>query len=152
MGNFHTAQRTKAGVIQKGTLFATDRAGAAASLQQKGLTPILVKEQSEKSGQGSLLDKLQSGGSVKLQDKVIFSRQFSTMINAGVPIAKALSILEKQTDSKKLQAAISDIQKQVTGGATLANSMSAHPEVFNQIYINMVKAGENRGYLRSGTG
>jgi type IV pilus assembly protein PilC len=148
MGQFAYSARDKSGAVVKGNIFAPDRAAASAALQQKSLTPILVKEQAEKApGGGSFLDALKAGGKIKLEDKVIFSRQFSTMINAGVPIAKALSILEKQTESKRLKTAIGDIQKQVTGGATLANSMSAHPEAFDAIYVNMVKAGETGGIL-----
>jgi type IV pilus assembly protein PilC len=130
-------------------LFAPDRAGASAALQSKGLTPILVKEVAGKSGGGAagIMGKLSGLAKVKLEDKVIFSRQFATMINAGVPIAQSLNILQKQSESKKLQAAIGDVSKQVTGGATLANAMSSHPEVFDGIYVNMVRAGESGGIL-----
>jgi type IV pilus assembly protein PilC len=68
---------------------------------------------------------------VKLQDKVIFSRQFATMINAGVPIVQSLRILQEQSESKKLKTVVAEVAKQVEGGATLANSLAAHPEVFN---------------------
>lgn len=130
-------------------MFAPDRAGASAALQSKGLTPILVKEVAGKSGgaAGGIMGKLSGLAKVKLEDKVIFSRQFATMINAGVPIAQSLNILQKQSESKKLQAAISDVGKQVTGGATLANAMSSHPEVFDGVYVNMVRAGEAGGIL-----
>jgi type IV pilus assembly protein PilC len=145
---FSYSARDKSGAVQKGSIFAPDRPAATAAIQAKGLAPILVKEEkSATSGGGSLLDKLNSVGKVKLEDKVIFTRQFSTMINAGVPIAQSLTILEKQSESKKLQAAVSAVQKSVTGGATLSNSMSQHPEVFNNIYVNMVKAGEAGGIL-----
>jgi type IV pilus assembly protein PilC len=156
VGQFSYSARDKSGIIQKGNVFAPDRAAAAAALQGKGLTPILVKEQEIKGGGaskgGGVLAKIPVvggllGGKVRLEDKVIFSRQFATMINAGVPIAQALSILQKQSESKKLQATIVDVAKQVTGGATLANALSAHPDVFDGVYVNMVKAGETGGIL-----
>jgi len=151
MGQFSYSARDKSGVIQKGSVFAPDRAGASAALQAKGLTPILVKEnvQQAKGGaaQSGLMGKLNGLMKVKLEDKVIFSRQFATMINAGVPIAQSLNILQQQSESPKLKAAVADLTKQVTGGATLANAMAAHPDVFDNIYVNMVRAGETGGLL-----
>ncbi len=148
MASFIYSARDKAGVIQKGNLFAPDRAGATASLIDKGLAPILVKEEAPKgSKSGGIMDLLNGGGKVGLQDKVIFSRQFSTMINAGVPIVQSLAILKEQSESKKLISVISEVSKQVEGGSTLANALAAHPEVFNDIYVNMVRAGETGGIL-----
>ncbi len=147
MATFTYSARTKAGIVQKGTLIALDRSAAAASLLDKGMVPILVKEQVAKvAGSGNPLTRL-FGSRVKLQDKVIFTRQFATMINAGVPLAQSLAILQEQSESKALQAAVSDIAKQVQGGATLANALSSHPDIFNAIYVNMVRAGEAGGIL-----
>jgi type IV pilus assembly protein PilC len=149
MGQFSYSAKDKSGIIQKGSLFAPDRAGAAAALAEKGLTPILVKEVAAVAGgggKGGLLGKLKAG-KISLQDKVIFSRQFATMINAGVPIVQSLRILQEQSESKKLKTVVADVAKQVEGGATLANALAAHPDAFNQIYINMVKAGEVGGIL-----
>lgn len=148
MATFSYSARDKSGGVQKGSVFAPDRAAATAAIQAKGLTPILVKEEARAQSKtaASMLDKL-GAGKIKLEDKVIFTRQFATMINAGVPIAQSLGILERQSQSKKLRAAVADIQKSVTGGATLSNSMALHPEAFNQIYVNMVKAGEAGGIL-----
>jgi type IV pilus assembly protein PilC len=149
MPQFSYSARDKSGVISKGMLFAPDRPGAAAALAAKGLTPILVKENEKmmKARQGSFLDRIPFFNKVKLEDKVIFSRQFATMINAGVPIAQSLSILQGQSESKVLQAALSDVSKQVTGGKTLALALSSHPDIFSPVYVNMVKAGEAGGIL-----
>ncbi len=148
MGQFSYSARDKAGAIQKGNLFAPDRAAATAGLVDKGLTPILVKELAAESKGAGILGKLAAfGGKVKLQDKVIFSRQFATMINAGVPIVQSLNILREQSENKKLQKVVSEVSKTVEGGATLANALAAHPDVFDQIYVNMVKAGEVGGIL-----
>jgi len=150
MGSFTYSARDKSGAIQKGSVFAADRAAATASLSSKGLTPILVKEiaaKGTKNGSESILSKIHFGSGVSLQDKVVFSRQFATMINAGVPIVQALGILGDQTESKKLKAVVSEVAKQVEGGGNLANALAGHPEVFNEIYVNMVRAGETGGLL-----
>jgi type IV pilus assembly protein PilC len=151
MASFTYSARDKAGAIQKGSLVAADRAAASASLTEKGLTPILLKEASaatkDKPSLDGVLAKLHLGGGVKMQDKVIFSRQFATMINAGVPIVQSLNILREQSESKKLQSVVSQVAKQVEGGATLGNALAAHPDVFNDIYVNMVRAGETGGIL-----
>ncbi len=150
MGQYSYSARDKTGAIKKGTLFAADRPAATASLAEKKLAPILIKEIVGEKGEG--IKGLLSGGislsnGVKLQDKVIFSRQFSTMINAGVPIVQSLNILREQSESKKLKDTVADVSKQVEGGATLASALASHPEVFNAIYVNMVKAGETGGIL-----
>ena len=150
MGQFSYSARDKTGAIKKGSLFAADRPAATASLAEKGLTPILVKEiGAEKGGglKGLIVSGKAFGSKVKLQDKVIFSRQFSTMINAGVPIVQSLNILREQSESKKLKMTVADVSKQVEGGATLAGALATHPEVFNAIYVNMIKAGETGGIL-----
>ncbi len=148
MANFTYSARNKTGGIEKGTLFAADRAAATANLIEKGFAPILVKEAVVGAAKGGgILGKISFGKKVKLSDKVIFSRQFSTMINAGVPIVQSLAILREQTESKVLSAVVSDLSKQVEGGSTLANAMGLHPTVFSPIYINMVRAGETGGIL-----
>ncbi len=149
MGQFSYSARDTTGAIKKGSLFAPDRPAATASLVEKGLTPILVKEeaQSAKGGGKGLLGGFKLGGGVKLQDKVVFSRQFATMINAGVPIVQSLNILREQSENKKLKETVAAVSKQVEGGATLANALAMHPDVFNAIYVNMVKAGETGGIL-----
>lgn len=145
MGQFSYSAHNKSGGIEKGTVFAADRAGATASLTEKGLTPILVKEVAASKQGGGLLSRFT--GKVSLQDKVIFSRQFSTMINAGVPITQSLNILRQQSASKRLQKVVAEVSKQVEGGSTLAAALGEHPDVFSPIYVNMVKAGETGGIL-----
>lgn len=147
MAAYTYSARTKTGVIQKGTLFALDRGAAATNLLDKGLVPILIKEEViSKTGVSNLLAILTTS-KVSMSDRVIFSRQFATMINAGVPIAQSLAILKEQSASKKLAAVVGEVATQVEGGATLANALSVHPDVFNQIYVNMVRVGEIGGIL-----
>jgi type IV pilus assembly protein PilC len=151
MGQYSYSARDKSGAIKKGSLFAGDRPAATAALAEKGLTPILVKEMAGEKGPSkgllSSLSHLSLGAKVKTSDKVIFSRQFATMINAGVPIVQSLNILRQQSESKKLKETVSDVAKQVEGGSTLAAALASHPDVFNAIYVNMVKAGELGGIL-----
>lgn len=149
MANFTYQARDKSGSVKSGSLIAVDRSAAAANLLEKGMVPILIKdtalEAAKSGGVGGLLKK--GGGKVKTEDKVIFSRQFATMINAGVPINQSLGILREQSQSKHLQDVIGQVAKAVEGGSTLANAMASHPEVFGPIYINMVRAGETGGIL-----
>jgi type IV pilus assembly protein PilC len=146
MATYSYTARDKSGAIKKGDVFATDQPAAAASLIDKGLTPILIKSSSKK-GSGFGLGKLPFGNRVKLTDKVIFSRQFATMINAGVPITQSLSILQTQTTSKHFKEALGDAAKRVEGGSTLSAALAEHPDIFSDIYVNMVKAGEAGGLL-----
>lgn len=133
--------------MQKGSIVAMDQSAAASNLNERGLTPILIKlDGGKKSGINlNFLGKF--GGKVKLTDKMVFSRQFATMINAGIPISQALSILHTQTTNKKLKEVLGDAAKKVEGGAPLSSALADHPDVFSPIYINMVKAGEAGGML-----
>ncbi|HSX48547.1 MAG TPA: type II secretion system F family protein [Candidatus Nanoarchaeia archaeon] len=148
MASYAYTARDKAGAIKKGSVFGNDRQTAAASLMEKGLVPILLKEEGAAAASGLKFDlgRLLKG-KVKLQEKVVFSRQFATMINAGVPIVQALSILGEQTPSKTMKNVITELAKKVEGGATLASALAEHPTVFSPVYINMVKAGETGGIL-----
>lgn len=149
MATYSYTARDKGGAIHKGSVFANDQSAAAANLIDKGLTPILIKSDKGAAKGGFLDFKHLIGPSkrVKLTDKVVFSRQFATMINAGVPIVQALSILQEQTSNKHFKEVIADCAKQVEGGAELNVALAAHPEVFSTIYVNMVKAGETGGLL-----
>jgi type IV pilus assembly protein PilC len=146
MATFTYTARDKTGAIKKGDVSAADQPGAAASLIDKGLTPILIKNRGKK-GAGFSLSRLPFTNRIKLTDKVIFSRQFATMINAGVPITQSLSILQTQTSSKHFKEALADAAKRVEGGSTLSAALAEHPDIFSDIYINMVKAGESGGML-----
>lgn len=147
MATFSYTAHNKRGEMQKGTVVAMDQSGAAANLNERGLTPILIKLDSGKKGGINLGFLSKFGGKVKLTDKMVFSRQFATMINAGIPISQSLSILHSQTTNKKLKEVLGDAAKKVEGGAPLSSALADHPDVFSPIYINMVKAGEAGGML-----
>lgn len=147
MASFSYTAKDKSGVIHKGSLIATDRSAAAASLIERDFTPILIKAQGHKKDRGFSLSKISLGSKVKVTDKVVFSRQFATMINAGVPITQSLTILEAQASNPHLKKALADIAKRVEGGSTLSDALSQHADIFSEIYINMVRAGETGGML-----
>lgn len=147
MATFSYTAHNKRGEMQKGTVVAMDQSAAAANLNERGLTPILIKLDSGKKGGINLGFLNKFGGKVKLTDKMVFSRQFATMINAGIPISQSLSILHSQTTNKKLKEVLGDAAKKVEGGDPLSSALAEHPDVFSPIYINMVKAGEAGGML-----
>lgn len=147
MASFSYTAKDKSGAIHKGSVVASDRSDAAASLIERGFTPLLVKQQAAKRGGGLNLANLHFGAKVKVTDKVVFSRQFATMINAGVPITQSLSILEAQATNPHLKKALIDVAKKVEGGSTLSDALATHDDIFSEIYINMVRAGETGGML-----
>lgn len=135
---------SKDGKTITGTSEATSKEGAIASLGKQGLHPILVKEQKDKVGFSS---RLKFGQKVRQRDLVVFTRQLSTMISAGVPLARSLATLQDQSDSKYLRKVIADLTKEVESGTPLADAFAKHPNAFSPVYINMVKAGETGGIL-----
>ncbi len=147
MATFTYSAKRKNGQKIEGTIAATDRAAAVVDISAKGLAPIWVREQQKTIKRQGLSRFLQLDNKVKLSDKVIFSRQFATMINAGIPITQSLVILSEQTQSKKLKKAIAVITKKVEGGGTLSEAMSEFGDIFTPVYINAIKAGEAGGIL-----
>ncbi len=87
------------------------------------------------------------GGKVSDRDIVVFTRQFATMIDAGLPLVQCLEILASQQDNKVLKKTLTDIRQSVEGGSTFAAALKQHPKVFSQLYVNMVEAGEAGGIL-----
>lgn len=134
------------GSIQKGTISAHDEAAAFASLRGRHLEPFLLKP-AEKSGGLSMNIALPGGGKVPTKDLVIFTRQFSTMVSAGVPIMRALVLLKEQSESAVLKKAVEQVVEDVQSGRTLSEALAKHPKVFSPIYVNMVRAGEAGGIL-----
>lgn len=145
MPNFLYTARTASNTTQTGTVTAQNKAAAIESLKAKGLHPLVVKPAEKSSLQMEI--KLPSSKKVKPKDIVVFTRQFATMISAGVPILKALSTLKDQAESVPLKAALEQVTLDVQGGTSLSDALAKHPKVFSDIYINMVRAGEEGGIL-----
>jgi len=134
--------RSRGGEVLEDQIEGSDTMAVASALRQQGLMVINIKEQGV--GQKDLLAAFKS---VKLADLVIFTRQFATMINAGLPIVRSLYVLGEQTSNKQLGDTIVDIRKDVEAGLALSEALEKHPKAFSKLYTDMVKAGEVGGIL-----
>src|SRR5215203_2323022 len=131
----------KQGEIIQDKLEGSGEMAVAHELRQQGLLVIDVKEQSV--GQKDILEPFKR---IKLADLVVFSRQLATMINAGLPIVRALYVLSEQTQNPKLKDVVA-VRKDVEAGSSLSQVLEKQPEVFSRLYVEMVKAGEIGGIL-----
>jgi type IV pilus assembly protein PilC len=123
---------------------AATKEDVIAQLRKRNISATIVTEKTKKS----LLGKLSFGGSgVKDKDIVIFTRQFATMIDAGLPLVQALDILSTQVESKALSNALTQVKGDVESGATYADALKKHTRIFSELYVNMVAAGEAGGIL-----
>lgn len=146
MANFEYTARDKSGKLVHGHIESSDRDSAATAIFSKNLTPVKISGQAaKKQVKLSLLQRKK----VPLEEKVIFSRQFATMIGAGVPIVKSIAILRGQSSSPVMQDALAHILKRVEGGGTLSSALAEYPNIFSPTYVSMVKAGEVGGILES---
>jgi type IV pilus assembly protein PilC len=134
----------KDGTPLNGTVEAVDRQSAMASLIHQGLHPLVVKAASA-SGKGKGLGGF--GKKVKTADLVIFTRQFSTMISAGVPLSRGLATLQESPSNPYFKQVLADVNKTVESGAPLADAFAKYPNIFDDVYVNMVRAGEEGGIL-----
>jgi type IV pilus assembly protein PilC len=128
-----------------GTLDANDEASVVESLKKQDLRPLSVSLYKAKTGFS--FDKLLGGGKVKSDDLVIFTRQLSAMVGAGVPLLRSLSSLEQHSESQALKGVLVGVIKDVEGGSTLGDALDKYPNVFSDVYVNMVRAGETAGIL-----
>ena len=135
--------RTRQGEMQKGELVAKSREEAIAQLRKQNIlaTSVQPKAAERKFGLPGF------GGGVGDRDIVIFTRQFSTMIDAGLPLVQCLEILSNQTENKTLAKTIGLVRADVESGATYADALRKYPKVFDDLYVNMVAAGEAGGIL-----
>ena len=141
MPMFVYTARTPSGDIQQGEVDVTNREEVVSYLRRNRLVPVKVEE--KKGGGGGFA----FGTGIQTRDIVIFTRQFATMINSGLPLVQSLDILAKQSENKSLRKVIEEILYDVESGQTLADAMGAHPKVFTDLYKNMVAAGEAGGIL-----
>lgn len=120
---------------------AEDEKGAAKAIKDQGYAPLEISLQDSGGAFGGLSNR------VKTKDKVIFSRQMSTLINAGLPLVQSLRNVESQTASKPLRVIIQKVIADVEAGSALSEALSRYPKVFNRVYVSMVEAGEASGTL-----
>src|SRR4030043_1823050 len=141
MAVYQWAGKTPKGFIESGEITASTKEDVIAILGKKRIVPTLITEKTKK-GRISRL-----GGRIKDKDIVVFTRQFSTMINAGLPLVQALEILSSQVENKIFGQTITQIKTDVESGLTFADALKKHPKVFSELYVNMVAAGEAGGVL-----
>jgi len=138
MATFTYTARAFNGDLRTATIDASSRDDVIAQLRKQRLSVVKIdQDASKKIGKGS----------IKTRDVVIFTRQFSTMINSGLPLVQALTILAEQTDNKALAEVTKKVVFDVESGNTVADALSKHPRAFTNLYVNMVAAGEAGGIL-----
>src|SRR5437868_2799284 len=138
MATFTYTARAFNGDLRTATIDASSRDDVIAQLRKQRLSVVKIdQDATKKVGRGS----------IKTRDVVIFTRQFSTMINSGLPLVQALTILAEQTDNKALAEVTRKVVFDVESGNTVADALSKHPRAFTNLYVNMVAAGEAGGIL-----
>ncbi len=138
MPAFTYTARTTNGELRTATIDAPSREDVVAQLRRQRMSIVKVDEDAKPK---------KRKGKIKMRDVVIFTRQFSTMINAGLPLVQALDILAKQSENKILAAVTRDLVFDVESGHTVADALAKHPNAFSDLYVNMVAAGEAGGIL-----
>ncbi|HQR13504.1 MAG TPA: type II secretion system F family protein [Nitrospira sp.] len=142
MSTFAYVGRNRQGAVKKGELTAKTRDEAVDQLRKQ---QVVVTSLEEKSGGGKF--KLSLGGGLTDKDLVVFTRQFGTMINAGLPLIQCLDILSTQSENKVLRETVGDVKNSVEAGSTFSDALKRHPKVFDDLYVNMIHAGEVGGLL-----
>lgn len=138
----YTAKDAKTGDKIKSEVSADSEQAAAKLIRGQGLSPLSIKAVSlESNGLGKFFNR------IKTQDKVLFSRQLSTLINAGLPLVQSLRNVASQTENKTLKAVVTQVISDVEGGAALSASLGHHPKAFDRVFVSMVAAGEASGTL-----
>jgi type IV pilus assembly protein PilC len=135
--------RDRSGSLVTGQLVGDSETLVLQRLREMGMTPVEVK----RTGTGLKMEINLRPGKVKLKQIAVFCRQFATMVNSGLPILRALSILADQTQSTELAKVLVQVRTDVEQGASLSGAMGKHPKAFNNLFISMVKAGETGGVL-----
>ena len=139
--SFAYTARDSQGRMQRNNARARNNRDLISRLRKQGLTVTEIRQEKK----GLSLKFFQP--KVKVNDIAVFSRQFSSMVEAGIPLAPALDIMVKQTENATLAKVTEQVKTDVEGGASLSESLARHPKAFNDLYTNMVKAGEISGTL-----
>jgi type IV pilus assembly protein PilC len=143
---FKWTGKTTKGTVQHGEISAETREDVIASLRRQGLIPTIV---AEKKATPVKFGGFSRGKKIKERDIIVFTRQFASMYNAGIPIVQGLDIMSKQTENKNLREIVGRVKGDVEAGTTLAEAMKKHPKAFDDLYVNLVAAGETGGVLDS---
>jgi type IV pilus assembly protein PilC len=143
MPTYNWVGKTRDGLSKKGVIVAEGVEGAMATLRAQAITPTTVKPKPKDLAE--IFPFLQKG--VKIRDLVIFTRQFATMIDAGLPLVQCLDILATQQENPAFKKCIQQIKGDVESGSTFSDALGKHPKVFDRLYVNLVAAGEVGGIL-----
>jgi type IV pilus assembly protein PilC len=141
MPTFVYSARSATGEMQNGQIEVRDRDEVVGFLRKQRMVPLKIEEKK------SSFEMPSFGGGVSTRDVVIFTRQFATMINSGLPLVQSLDILARQSEKKVLRKVIEEVLYDVESGLTLADALRGHEKVFPELYVNMVAAGEAGGIL-----
>jgi type IV pilus assembly protein PilC len=143
MSTFAYVGRTRQGTVKKGELSAKTRDEAVEQLRKQQVVVTSLEERAGKSGKFNF----SLGTGLTDKDLVVFTRQFGTMINAGLPLIQCLDILATQSENKVLRETVADVKNHVESGSTFSDALKKHPKVFDDLYVNMIHAGEVGGLL-----
>ena len=135
-----SARPVAGGDIKEGTIDLAKKEDVIAFLHKQKLIPVVVREKTKQF-------TIQFGTGITTRDIVIFTRQFATMINSGLPLVQSLDILAEQTENSALAKVLREVLYDVESGHTLAAAIGKHPKVFSELFVNMVAAGEAGGIL-----
>jgi type IV pilus assembly protein PilC len=140
MANWAYEARTRTGELRKGNVEAGSQDAALGKIRGMQLTPIRIRK-------ALRLADISFGSPVTIKDLVLFTRQFATMIDAGLPLVNCLEILGNQSENKRFGKIILTVKETVEGGSNLSDAMRQHPKVFDELFVNLVAAGEAGGIL-----
>jgi type IV pilus assembly protein PilC len=141
--------KTAQGKTLKGEMDALNQQAVLSRLRSQRIQPVPTRIREKGKGLDREITIPGLGAKIKDHDVMIFTRQFATMIDAGLPIVQGLDILSQQTENKLFRNTIKTIKQDVEGGSTLAEALKKHPKVFDDLYVNMVAAGEAGGVLNT---
>ena len=136
---FQWEGRDKRGSRIKGKSLAPDEQTLRAELRRQGVAPSRIRKQR----------RLRSGGKVNAADIAVFSRQLATMLTAGIPMVQAFDIVAQGSEKPAMQKLILDVKADIEGGTSLHEALAKHPLYFDDLYVNLVEAGEQAGALES---
>jgi type IV pilus assembly protein PilC len=137
----YKAKDSKTGKVVKGSIQAESERLAGKLLLDRGMMPENIKEELTNQGANKLINR------VSLKDKIIFTRQFATLVGSGLPLADSLHTVAEQTQNKTMKAILEDVLGMVEGGKSLSEAMDKYPDVFNNVYRALISAGEMSGTL-----
>src|SRR6188768_4313784 len=142
MAEFSWEARGRTGEVRAGTMVAENIESVNTRLRKQNLNPVKVKKK-------PLEISFQIGTGVDVKDLVTFTRLFATMIDAGLPLVQCLDILAQQQPKPAFANILKDVKNSVEGGSTFSDALRRHPRIFDELFVNLIQAGEAGGILDS---